>query len=455
VTLQNAITQAQSELILALSSVVPIDNIPDFSALSVYNINPENDIGNAYLLALSTAFYKYAELKANDQDTSADAQLSLILNQIAVDFADDGIIEQPGFDEDLTEALRKLNPKAITDNLVQRSSIDFSDYIDIPDITRFFGLCAGAADCMWSSRAPMPAPTRGHASAVYQGKIYIFGGNTPDDYTNEYDFEPISTAYTGVYEYDPETNQWSQKQPMPIGLYDLTAHTIGDKIYIFGGYGDGGFINSVMQYDPVNNTWSQKTSMPTYRYIFMSEVVDGKVFVIGGHGTIDDGPWESGKAWEYKSHVEIYNPETDSWSNGSSAPSNVAGGASCSINGNIYILGGYDAGNLESNTYVYNTATDIWSARSPASIARKGHSCVTIGNNFYLMGGNNSQEVLDTLEVYSTEMDQWNAITYLPTARYSFSANPIGSSIYIFGGVGSDFNTQINSVEVLDTLMME
>ncbi len=455
VELSIAISQAQSELISSLSNVLPIDNIPNFSALSVYNINPDNSVGNAYLLALSTAFYKYAETKAYGQNTSADAQLSLILNQISTDFGDDGLIQQTGFIDDLTSALRKLNPLEITENLTQRSLIDFSEPLNIPDITGFFGLCAGAADCMWSAHAPMPVPTRGHASAVHQNKIYIFGGTTPNDYANEYDIDPVSTAFTGVYEYDPTTNQWSQKQAMPVGLYDLTAHTVGNKIYVFGGYGDGGFINSVMEFDPVNNQWAMKTPMPTYRYIFMSEAINGKVYVLGGQGTIDNGPWESGKPWEYKSHVEIYDPATDTWTTGTSAPSNVASGASCSIIDEIYVLGGSTSSTSETNTYVYNTTDDSWTAKSPASVARNGHTCVSIGSNFYLMGGRNSQGTLDTFEIYSTEMDSWQETSFLPTARHWFSANSIDSKIYIFGGAVEGSSTLLNSVEEIDTSMIQ
>ena len=453
VELNDAISQAQLELISALSEVLPVDSVPNFNALRVYNTNVENEIGNAYLLALSAAFYKYAETKAYGENTSADAQLSLILNQIANDFAGDGLIQQTGFIDDLTSALRKLNPNTIAENLRQRSSLDFSEPLDIPDITRFFWLCAGAADCMWSSAAPMPAPTRSHATAVYQNKIYVFGGATPDAYTNEYDFEPVSMAYTGVYEYEPESNQWSQKQPMPIGMYVLTAHTIGDKIYIFGGYGPNGFLNSVMAFDPVNNSWAQKTARPTYRYVFMSEEVNGKVYLIGGQGMIDDGPWEEGEPWEFKSHVEIYDPQLDSWSNGASAPSNVAEAASCALNDEIYILGGY-TGNYESNTYVYNVTTDMWMARSPASIARTRHACVSVGNEFFVIGGfNDGFPQLDAIELYSTEMDRWeDATTFLPTARYDLSADAIGEKIYIMGGqVTGDV---LNVVEVLDTSMI-
>lgn len=451
IKISEAIKRAKTELISEFSTILPVSNISDFSSLSVYNKSQGDDFGNAYLLALSTMFYRYAEIEAEGENTSSDAQLALILNQVANDFEDDGKIQQDGLIANLTSALRQLNPREITDNLKRRSSVDLSEPLDVPDITRFFGLCAGEAECMWSARSPMPIATRGHASAVYKNKIYIFGGASDVQADN-----PDVTEYTDVFAYDIETNQWEQKQPMPIGLYDLTAHTIGGKIYIFGGYGNGGFINSVMEFDPENNSWLQKSPMPTYRYTFMSAEVEGKVYVIGGQGTIDNGPWESGKPWEDKNHVEIYDPETNSWSNGNSAPIEISGGTSCTMSDDIYIFGGYIDGKSTSDTYVYNVTNDLWTKRTPSLLARNGHTCVSVGSDFYLMGGRNSQSsLLDSVEMYSFEKDIWRQVSYLPTARYWLSSNAVGSYIYTLGGVDGESGIQVSTVEVLNTSLIE
>lgn len=435
----DAIIQAQKELITALNPVLKIENMPTFNALSIYNLNSDNKIGNAYLLAVSAAFYKYAEIKADGQNTSADAQLSLILNLIAKDFAADGVIDLPGFKEDLTSALRQLNPRAISDNLKNRYKIDFSQPIEIPDVTIFFGSCAGDQACAWSVRSPMSFPTRGHTSAVYQGKIFVFGGVSVDG---------DSMSYDRVYMYDPATNQWTPRARMPLGLYVLKAHTVGDKIYVFGGYGASGLDNSVQEYDPANDSWTKKSPMPTYRYIFMSEVVNGKVYVIGGQGTVDDGPWESKKPWAYKDHVEIYDTQTDSWTTGKSAPVVLAAAASGTMDGKIYIFGGA-TGSAQSYTYVYDTVSDSWAQQSSSPIERDGHTCVAVGDRFVLMGGRNSSQ-LDKIEIYSPSQDKWQESSYLPTARYWFSAALVDGLIHVVGGVGGTASTVIDSHEVFD-----
>lgn len=454
-SVNSAITQAQSELVKALNDVLPVQEIPAFNALSLYNISPDNSIGNAYLLALSAAFYKYSEVKAAGENTSSDAQLALGLNLIARDFADDGVIQEQSFINDLIRALRSLNPKMIAEHLKERSQIDFSTPLEIPDITIFFGLCAGSMDCPWSSRVPMPAPTRSQSSAVFQGKIYIFGGTSPNPSTSSAD--PIlhpAQINKAVYMYDPETNEWHPKADLPIAILYSTAHTIGDKIYVFGGYGEPGFLNVVLQYDPLADNWTSKVHMPTYKYVFMSEEVNGKVYVIGGQGTIDDGPWRSGVAWEFKKDVQIFDSQNDSWTTGTPAPQNLASAASCKNENDIYIFGG-DTGTDESDTYVYNVVSDSWSKKAPPLIKRNGHACVSIGGQFLLMGGRitgGQSAILDKIEIYNPNTDVWKDYGFLPTARYWFSANSVGGLAYLMGGF--DDVKPLDLVEVFNSQVL-
>ena len=78
-TLREAIAQAEDELVAALSDALVIPDLNNFSALSVYDsaTSQSNPLGNAYLLALSTGFYKYATTKAKQFGTTTDAELTL------------------------------------------------------------------------------------------------------------------------------------------------------------------------------------------------------------------------------------------------------------------------------------------------------------------------------------------------------------------------------------------
>jgi N-acetylneuraminic acid mutarotase len=441
-TFSNAIAQAEREFMEALSPALPVSGLDKFSALSVYNVSGTSDVGNAYLLALSTGFYKYAALRAQEFGSSVDAELTLVLNQIGDDLRDDGEIQRAGFIDDFTDAIRSLSPTEIAANLRRRSISDYPAGLDVPDISRFLNQCAGAAECAWSNGAPMPTASRGHASVRYGNKLFVFGGVTPGE-------TATPTAFSWTRMYDPVANSWTSKKPMPVGGYAVEAHLVGDKIYVLPALGLG-FKNEVLEYDPLNDSWAIKTPSPTYRYTFSSEVVNGKIYVIAGEGTFDDGPPANGKAWSFKNHVAIYDPATDTWSAGQSAPTPFASAATCALDDSIYMFGGRNASDAtQAWTWMYNVATDSWTQKSPLPAARRNAQCVRVGDLFYVVGGANNGGTLESVERYDPATDSWTAPTRIPTPRYFSDAVAIGSKIFIVGG-GSTVGS-LDTLDILDT----
>ncbi|WP_116809686.1 Kelch repeat-containing protein [Steroidobacter cummioxidans] len=444
-TLSNAIAQAEREFIDAFSPALPVSSLGSFSALSVYNVTGTSEVGNAYLLALSTGFYKYAALRSEEFGTAVEAELTLILNQIADDLRDDGVVQRAGFIDDFTDAIRSLSPTEIAANLRRRSIADYPSGLDVPNISRFLNQCAGSAECAWSNGAPMPAPSRGHAAVRFGNKMYVFGGVTAADGSGD------PTAYSWTRMYDPVANSWVAKTPMPVGGYDVKAHLVGDKIYVLPAYGVNGFRNEVLEYDPVNDSWAVKTPSPTYRYTFSSQVVNGKIYLIAGEGTLNDGPWAPGAEWAFKDHVAIYDPATDTWSAGPPSPTTFASAGTCALDDNIYIFGGRSSSNAAlATTWVYNVSTETWSAKSPLAATRQDAKCVRVGDLFYVLGGSNSGGPLESVERYDPATDSWTSPTRIPTPRYFIEAEAIGSKIFIPGG-RSWTGDLLDALEILDT----
>jgi N-acetylneuraminic acid mutarotase len=63
--------------------------------------------------------------------------------------------------------------------------------------------------------------------------------------------------------YDPETNTWAQKAPMPGGQRVAGGAVLGQKLYVVGG--NEGLQNTLYAYNPATNTWATKAPMPTPR----------------------------------------------------------------------------------------------------------------------------------------------------------------------------------------------
>ena len=85
----------------------------------------------------------------------------------------------------------------------------------------------------WSSRAPMPTGRSGHAAAVVRGCLYVFGG------------EGNTSAANGVFPqselYDPGTNSWTSLAAMRTPRHGIGAAVVGNRIFVPGGANVQGF----------------------------------------------------------------------------------------------------------------------------------------------------------------------------------------------------------------------
>jgi Kelch motif. len=112
----------------------------------------------------------------------------------------------------------------------------------------------------WVFKKSMPTPRAYFAIAVFQNKIHCIGGSSG---LNQTTYEPI---YTNVHEvYDPATDTWETKTPMPTPRLSLEANTVNGKIYLVGGQTPGFYIvdNDTSlalneEYDPIADTWAKK-----------------------------------------------------------------------------------------------------------------------------------------------------------------------------------------------------
>lgn len=90
-----------------------------------------------------------------------------------------------------------------------------------------------AAD-RWQKIAPLPAPVQqtsprgqgGLAAAMWNGKIYAFGGEW---------FGATSGVYADAWEYDPREDKWRAVAAMPRPRHGLGAAALADGIYVCGG----------------------------------------------------------------------------------------------------------------------------------------------------------------------------------------------------------------------------
>ncbi len=236
----------------------------------------------------------------------------------------------------------------------------------------------------WTAKTPMPIPSNGFATAVYQNNIYCLGA--------------------GINEvYNPATDKWENETSLPVPI--AQANVVDSKIYVIGGYPNN-TLNAA--YDPATEMWMTKAPMPKAGGGVASAVLAGKIYFFGGD--FDNG---------YVSLTEIYNPETDTWSFGTGAPTYFLTGVAVATSGvmapkQIYVFN-FPYADLASmhapffTTQVYNPKNDSWSAGADIPTNRQDFGVATVNDTIYVIGGF-SLKYPNMLSVYQSP-----AITYYAT----------------------------------------
>lgn len=131
----------------------------------------------------------------------------------------------------------------------------------------------------WSRVADMPEPRAGFGICVARGRIYVVGGGVMEDN------DPPRIVAT-LFEYDPLTDVWSERAPLPTPRWFLTAVSVGGRIFALGGREGVLPIGSdaVTEYDPLTDTWTERAAMPDARHGLAAAAIGSRVYAIGGGG---------------------------------------------------------------------------------------------------------------------------------------------------------------------------
>ena len=227
----------------------------------------------------------------------------------------------------------------------------------------------------------------------------------------------------------PVNNTWAPSNSvakMPKAVYQASAATVKNKIYIAGGY-DVNFsvTNSNQIYDPANNSWASGFSMssPVENYA-IGVYNDSIIYYIGGY---------SGSV--YRNTVQLFIPSSFLWVPGTSLPVSGAGWRGGIIGNKIVITGGFNSANgVKSSTYVgtidpanpyiitWVTGTD-YPGGAVTSLA--GGASLDAASGLVLFTGgdptNSGAQQLNYTFAYDVNVNQWKVGPPKPTAAYDFS----------------------------------
>ncbi len=273
------------------------------------------------------------------------------------------------------------------------------------------------ATAEWQTRAPLLEANSETAVAQMGDKVYVFGG-----------YPRLRITQDTAMEYDAAKNAWRMIARMPLKSNHAMAASAGGKVYVIGGQQTAGgrlvngsfqreapgYLNTTLEWDPASNKWSQKSPMPTKRSGGVAVELDGKIYVAGGRTemTGDD--------------FAVYDPKADKWTELPDIPTQRNHLGAAVVDGKIYVVGGRFGPGFRSErtdaVEVYDPKTNDWSKRKPMLRPRGGLNVIAAKGCIHAFGGEGEgigdNGVFPDHDVYNPKTDSWTSLPAMSTPMH-------------------------------------
>ena len=290
----------------------------------------------------------------------------------------------------------------------------------------------------WTGTSSLPQGKSEPFGTTVGNTLYVFGGY-------------VNTTYvpsTSAYKFNATTHTWSSIASLPTGTTQAGQTADGRYIYFAGGHvatsssSQTFSTKHVYAYDTVNNTYASLSDLPAARGPGGLALVGRKLYFMGGSdsarndvATVDALDLDNaGAGWQTKASMP--------------AAENRFGVAV--LDGKIYAVGGqtnYDNNAVHRNTlYRYDPAANTWATLHtlPRNISHNNASVFVAGGKIFTAGGEgDGLAKLSTVIAYDPAANAWSNFTGVPAARLSPVAAVDASGDVIFtGGFNTTFQTQ-------------
>jgi N-acetylneuraminic acid mutarotase len=289
----------------------------------------------------------------------------------------------------------------------------------------------------------MPVARSHCPAAVWNGKIFLFGGGGAN-------FQSLQSV--GIY--DPETDRWSAGRDMPTLRSGTMAAALGDRIYVMGGgfkQPDGKFVffRKVEVYDPRTDSWSEGPDLLMPHDYPSTVVHEDSIYIFGGHhpDATQAGPLtDPGFAF-----CERLDLRRGRWEEIPPLPTPRFATAAVAAGGRIRVLGGAGYRPEGFTNYALGESFDPvknrWEEEKitlPWSAAGLG-ACLLDGRIF-IAGGFDGETVHKRTAAWDPVQKRWEELDPMPRPRMAMAALLSGGVLYLLGGRGDDRKTPLDSV---------
>lgn len=261
--------------------------------------------------------------------------------------------------------------------------------------------------------AELPEPRTEVAGATWEGRIAVAGGLTADGRAS-----PRFDLYV------PESNTWEAGPPLPVALHHLGLVTLGDRLYLVGGYtntasGEWNAQAAVYSLGRRDTTWRPEPSLSKPRGSPGVAALNGRVVATGG------------VTGEVTASTETWSPGDVTWRPGPDLKERREHLAMAALGGRVYAIAGRAPDNLRS-VESWDGREAAWRSETSVNDARSGIAAAVAGDKLCVAGGEGPQGTIGSVECLSE--GRWQEAATLRLPRHGLAVAALGAQLHLIAG---------------------
>lgn len=383
--------------------------------------------GGAVYISSSNKIYFFGGLTGDTTSSSSyfGQVYSFDLTSLQWTFISNMQIKSAGFATALDSSTSKVY--LVGGIIFDSTSSDFIPYFD----TQIFDANSETFSISVLPETPSPLSRYYNTAAVISSKLYLIGG------ASVLCVDVLDLLSQTFYEPNPK---------FPDYVRGAAIFSYNNKLYVV----DGGFYSplsgNVYEFDPSTNSWLQKNGVdPQPRIYFGFGQFNNQLVVSSGMNT-------SGAVL---SSAYIYDPSSDSFSQivGAVDPNPSILPASVVYNGKLYLFGGRttpsNPNSLIAKTRILDISSGTFTLGPDLPYALEDASAVAINDKIYIFGGSTliaPDYINKNVIVFDPSSQTFTTSTSIPYPCYGSSATSVGSYAIFDSGYYLFYSTNINNL---------
>ena len=242
------------------------------------------------------------------------------------------------------------------------------------------------------------------------------------------------------------TNQFTAGPISPVPMSEHTATLLPDgRVVAIGTFHSSHVMPRVAIYDPATQSWSQGATLLLYGGNVARERI-GHIATLLPNGRILMAGGAGSTAPE--NTADLYDPATNQWLPAPSMTKDRLNATAARLpDDRVLVVGGRNLGGLTGSAEFYNPTTNTWSAAPGLAIPRSEHTMTTLTDGKLLVAGGLFEfpsVSATTAELYDPMTNTWSSAGSIAADRYWHTATLLADGrVLIAGGVSSTTQAEI------------